>query len=166
MSENQKRWYHYPMVWMVIAIPLSAVIVGGIMLTLSITTFDGLVEDDYYKKGKEINAVLERDEFALAQGIRAQVQIDIATGIIVVDLSSVEAYTFPQDMGLSLLHPTQSRKDVKLLLSKGPDGRYYSELRAPLGDGRWYFRISEPNWRLQKLLEWPVVGRFDLTSDS
>lgn len=166
VTEIQKRWYHYPMVWMVIAIPLSAVIVGAILLTLSITTFDGLVEDDYYKKGKEINAVLERDEFALENGIKAEVQIDADIGIIVVNLSSVTDYTFPQDMGLSLLHPTQSRKDVKLLLSKGLDGRYYSELLAPLSDGRWYFRISEPNWRLQKLLEWPLTSGFDLTSDS
>ncbi len=166
MTENQKHWYHYPMVWMVIAIPMSAVIVGAILLTLSITTFDGLVEDDYYKKGKEINALLERDEFALEQGIKAAVQIDVETGIIVIGLSSVEGYEFPQDLGLSLLHPTQSRKDVKLLLSKGPDGRYYSELLAPLSDGRWYFRISEPNWRLQKLLNWPITSGFDLTSDS
>ncbi len=166
VTENQKHWYHYPMVWMVIAIPLSAVIVGAILLTLSITTFDGLVEDDYYKKGKEINALLERDEFALEQGIKAAVQIDVETGIIVIGLSSVEGYDFPQDLGLSLLHPTQSRKDVKLLLSKGPDGRYYSELLAPLSDGRWYFRISEPNWRLQKLLNWPITSGFDLTSDS
>ncbi len=166
MTENSKKWYHYPMVWMVIAIPASAVIVGTIMITLSIITFDGLVEDDYYKKGKEINQVLERDEFALEQGIKARVQIDAQTGIIVVDLSSQTNYQFPNDMGLSLLHPTQSRKDVKLLLSKGPDGRYYSELLAPLSDGRWYFRISEPNWRLQILLEWPVIEAFDLTSDS
>lgn len=166
VTENQKRWYHFPMVWMVIAIPLSAVIVGAILMTLSITTFDGLVEDDYYKKGKEINAVLERDEFALEQGIKAQIQIDVETGIIVVDLSSMTGYVFPQDMGLSLLHPTRSKKDVKLLLSKGPDGRYYSELLAPLSDGRWYLRIAEPNWRLQKLLDWPVTGGFELTSDS
>jgi len=166
VTEKNKRWYHYPMVWMVIAIPLSAVIVGAIMMTLAITTFDGLVEDDYYKKGKEINQVLARDEFALEQGIRAQVQVDTQTGIIVVDLSSESGYEFPADMGLNILHPTQSKKDVKLLLSKGPDGRYYSELLAPLSDGRWYFRIAEPNWRLQKLLNWPVSGAFEMNSDS
>lgn len=148
--------------WLVIAIPLSAVIVGTIMITLSITTFDGLVEDDYYKKGKEINQLLERDEFALENGIQAKVHIDDQTGVIAVGLSSAANYEFPERMGISLLHPTQSRQDIKLLLQKGPDGRYYSELLEPLKDGRWYFRISEPNWRLQQLITWPVLKKFTI----
>ena len=154
------------MVWMVIAIPLSAVIVGAIMMTLAVTTFDGLVEDDYYKKGKEINQLLARDEFALSNRISADVSIDDQTGIIVVDLKSAEGYAFPEQMGVSLLHPTQSKKDVKLLLAKGPDGRYYTELLQPLTDGRWYFRVSEPKWRLQKLINWPEGTVFTLDSDS
>jgi hypothetical protein len=94
------------------------------------------------------------------------VSIDDQTGIIVVELSNTGGYVFPKQMGLSLLHPTQSKQDVKLLLSQGPDGRYYSELLNPLRDGRWYFRISEPNWRLQKLINWPEGVVFKLNSDS
>lgn len=154
------------MVWLVIAIPLSAVIVGMIMFTIAVTTFDGLVEDDYYKKGKEINQLLARDEFAVDNGISAIVNMDDQTGIIVITLDSAAGYQFPEQMGISLLHPTQSRKDVKLLLTQGPDGRYYSELLQPLSGGRWYFKISEPNWRLQKLISWPVGSNFELNSDS
>ena len=44
MTQDKNEWYQQPMVWLVIAIPLSAVIVGSIMLTLAVTTFDGLVE--------------------------------------------------------------------------------------------------------------------------
>ncbi len=166
MTQARNKWYQQPMVWLVIAIPLSAVIVGSIMFTLAVTTFDGLVEDDYYKKGKEINQLLVRDEFALNNGIIAQVSIDEQTGIIVADLSNTGDYAFPKQMGLSLLHPTQAKQDVKLLLSQGPDGRYYTELLQPLRDGRWYFRVSEPNWRLQKLIHWPEDAAFTLNSDS
>ena len=166
MTEEKSKWYRFPMVWLVIAIPLSAVIVGFIMLTISIKTFDGLVEDDYYKKGKEINQLLARDEFATSNGIHADVSIDDVTGIVVIDLESTGDYPFPQILGLSLLHPTQSKKDVKLLLKQGPDGRYYSELLQPLSHGRWYFRVSEPNWRLQKLISWPEGSAFELNSDS
>jgi hypothetical protein len=153
------------MIWLVIAIPASAVIVGAIMITLSFTTFDGVIEDDYYIKGKEINQLLERDEFALDNGIAAIVQIDDQTGVIAVALNNTTDYEFSDQLGISLLHPTQSRRDVKLLLSKGPDGRYYSELGNPLTDGRWYFRISEPKWRLQKLISWPVSNTFEMNSD-
>lgn len=165
MENLKNKWYQQPMVWMVIAIPFSAVIVGAILLTLSITTNDGLVEDDYYKKGIEINQVLARDEFAVENGINANVKIDVQTGVIVVRLSNASNYEFPAQMGLSLLHPTQSHQDIKLLLSKGPDGSYYSELLKPLTDGRWYFRISEPNWRLQKLISWPLAGDFNMRSE-
>lgn len=164
MTKTGNEWYRYPMVWLVIAIPLSAVIVGSIMITLSFTTFDGLVEDDYYKQGKEINQLLARDDFAVDKGISAQITIDDSTGIIVVDLNSTAAYAFPEQMGMSFLHPTQSHQDVKLVLSKGPDGRYFSELTKPLNKSRWYLRISEPNWRLQKLISWPVPGEFTLDS--
>ena len=166
MTEVQNKWYRQPMVWLVIAIPLSAVIVGVIMITISVITFDGLVEDDYYKKGKEINQLLARDEFALDNGISAIVNIDDQTGIIVIALNSAAGYQFPEQMGISLLHPTRSRQDVKLLLTLGPDGRYYSELLQPLSGVRWYFRISEPNWRLQKLISWPAATSFELNSDS
>ena len=165
MTDSQNKWYRQPMVWLVIAIPLSAVIVGSILLTLSIQTFDGLVEDDYYKKGKEINQVLARDEYALQNGIEAAVSMDAATGIIVIDLSSEANYVFPVQMGLSLLHPTVSAQDVKLLLEQGPDGRYYTELLRPLSKGRWYFRISEPNWRLQKLISWPAEQEFTMRAE-
>ncbi len=165
VTEAQNKWYRQPMVWLVIAIPLSAVIVGSILLTLSIQTFDGLVEDDYYKKGKEINQVLERDEFAFENGIVAAVNMDEQTGIIVVDLRSETNYGFPPQLGLSLLHPTVSAQDVKLLLSQGPDGRYYAELLRPLANGRWYLRISEPNWRLQKLIAWPAEAQTEIRSE-
>ena len=153
------------MVWLVIAIPVTAVIVGAIMLTISIQTFDGLVEDDYYKKGKEINQVLERDEFAHNNGIYAAVNMDEKTGIIVIDLNSEANYSFPEQLGLSLLHPTVSAQDVKLLLKKGPDGRYYAELLRPLSKGRWYLRISEPNWRLQKLIMWPAAVPIEMRNE-
>lgn len=151
----KKPWYRYPMVWFIIAIPLSAVIVGIIMITLSVQTFDGLVEDDYYKKGKEINLDLARDQFAVDQGISGKVSVIDETGVVAIALTSSEGYVFPPKLGLAFLHPTQSMQDRKLLLESGPDGRYYAQLARPLKDGRWYVRVSEPNWRLQTKIVWP-----------
>lgn len=154
-TTEQKPWYKHPMVWLVIAIPVSAVLVGGYLMYLSIITFDGLVEDDYYEKGKEINLVLARDDFAADQGIEANLEIAADTGVVSVSLSSSNQYEFPARLGLAFLHPTQSNHDRKLLLEQGPDGRYFADLTHALKDGRWYVRISEPNWRLQKKFTWP-----------
>lgn len=158
-SVGKKPWYRHPMVWMVIAIPFSAVVVGIILITLSVQTYDGLVEDDYYKRGKEINLDLARDQYAVDNGISAEVHIEPNTGVISVELMSKKAYQFPDNLGLALLHPTQSRQDRKLLLEKGPDGRYHTALARPLKEGRWYVRISEPNWRLQKKFRYPNKTR-------
>ena len=54
-----------------IGIPLSAVIMGIVMLTLAIQSWSGLVVDDYYRKGKQINRVLARDKLAYELGLAA-----------------------------------------------------------------------------------------------
>ena len=40
---------------MVLAIPASAVVAGAVILVLANTTWDGLVADDYYQQGMQIN---------------------------------------------------------------------------------------------------------------
>ena len=66
-----ESWKTQPYVWMLILIPFSAVVVGMIMLTLAIKSDTGLVVDDYYKKGKQINQVLARDLAASTMGLSA-----------------------------------------------------------------------------------------------
>ena len=60
MSEK-KPWYAEPWVWLMISFPLAAVIGGMITIYLAVLTSDGLVVDDYYKRGKAINVDLARD---------------------------------------------------------------------------------------------------------
>ena len=63
------NWKQEPLVWLLIAIPAAAVIMGIVMLTLAIKSYSGLVIDDYYKHGKQINRVLARDRFAHELGL-------------------------------------------------------------------------------------------------
>ncbi|MCP3870777.1 MAG: FixH family protein [Gammaproteobacteria bacterium] len=161
-SPEKKPWYSYPIMWLIVAIPLSAVFVGSYLMYLSIVTFDGLVEDDYYQKGKDINLDLARDDFAAEKGIQANITISAETGVVSVALTAAKEYAFPDPLGLAFLHPTQSNQDRKLLLQRGPDGRYFAELNKPLKDGRWYARVSEPNWRLQKRFVWPETKALEL----
>jgi hypothetical protein len=64
--------------WLVIAFPLTAVIVGFVSLALAIRSDDGMVEDDYYKQGMTINRMLDRDKAAAAEGLTATVELDAA----------------------------------------------------------------------------------------
>ncbi len=76
------------MVWMLLAIPLSSVCVGGVMLWLAIHNEDGLVVDDYYKRGLQINRTLERDAVAARYALSSDLRFVGATGQIVATVES------------------------------------------------------------------------------
>ena len=52
-TDKNKPWHSYPLVWMMIAIPFSAVIMGVVMIWLAVDTDDGLVADDFFILGKQ-----------------------------------------------------------------------------------------------------------------
>ncbi len=70
-----ERWYREPWPWIVMIAPAAAVLGGAVMLWLAISTYDGLVSDDYYKQGLAINQVLRRDERAAELGYRAHASL-------------------------------------------------------------------------------------------
>lgn len=51
-------WYRFPLVWMVIGGPGVVVIASFATLWLALRTPDPVVDEDYYRKGVEINSTL------------------------------------------------------------------------------------------------------------
>jgi len=62
-----------------ILIPAVSVVMGGIMLWLAISSFDGMVDDDYYQRGLQINQDLNRDSVALKAGIKGRLTTDLTS---------------------------------------------------------------------------------------
>ena len=85
-----RRWYQEPLVWMLIAIPGSAVVMGAVMLTLATSTYDGLVADDYYKRGLQINRSIAREKHAASHGIAAKQDKKVTYDLDVVFKNSSE----------------------------------------------------------------------------
>lgn len=143
-------WYRYPMVWMLIAIPFSAVVMGVIMIWLAITTDDGLVADDYYKQGMAINRDLHRNTQAQSIGISAALEMTESEGVIRVSVAlnkgALESY--PDSLQLKLQYATHDHNDVQLLLNHGLDDQYIGLISQPLIQGKWYLELSEGDWRL------------------
>ncbi len=69
-------WYRDRWPWLLIAGPGIVVVAGFVTLWLAIASDDGLVADDYYKRGLAINRVLERTQRAAALGLLATVDVD------------------------------------------------------------------------------------------
>ncbi|MCG6938202.1 MAG: FixH family protein [Gammaproteobacteria bacterium] len=142
LSKNNKPWYRFPLVWMLVAIPFSAVIMGVVMVWLAVDTNDGLVVDDYYKQGLEINRVIERDKKAAELGISAVIVFDNSARIIKTKFDKGSLVTFPERLQVQLQHATRANSDISIWLDHGIDNQYIGYLDHTITEGIWYFQIS------------------------
>ena len=153
--EHQNQpWYRNPMVWLVILFPSLAVIGGIITIVIAMNTEDGLVVDNYYKKGLEINQDIRHDQTASELGISAFVDVNARTGEILVSISSEKELELPQSLAFHLIHRTRSGQDQQTMLSRMADSaEYRGYLRPPVIEGRWTIQVgSENHWRLRQNL--------------
>lgn len=161
MSEQHRPWYREPFVWLIIAFPLTSVILGVTLYIVADRTKDGLVVDDYYKKGKEINLSLARDQAAQHAGLRAQVQLDAATQKVVMSLSAKPGVTLPNTISLRWLHATRDGFDRTQELLQVSPGQYRATF-PELAPGRWYLHAEAQDWRIQGSLRVPAETRLSL----
>ena len=164
-SNNQlptagRPWFREPMVWMVILIPVSAVIVGAVMLTFAIRSDDGLVVDDYYKQGKEINRVLARTEEAARLGVVASIQFD-QLGQVQIHLDQKFQADPMSAVTLSLVHRTRAGLDRKSTLIRYADGIYRGQMTLP-DTGVWAVQLEADHWRVTGTMAQPGVSKLVL----
>jgi hypothetical protein len=156
-----RPWYREPLVWLIITFPLTAVIAGFFTLYLAIISKDGLVVDDYYQKGKEINKSLARDRAAAQHGLHAGVFLDAARQEVVVQLGAAKGHNLPDRLELRWLHATRDGFDRKQMLIRSPEGNYRSAF-PELAPGHWYVQLEAQDWRLQGSLRIPGEVRLEL----
>jgi len=157
-----RAWYREPLVWLIITFPLIAVIAGFTTMYLAYTTRDGMVVDDYYQKGKEINQSLARDVAAAQRALHAKLWLDATQTDLTVQLSAAAGnQPLPETLMLRWLHATRAGFDRSQMLTRSPDGRYHVAFPA-LAPGHWYVQIEAQDWRLQGSLRIPGEVRLEL----
>jgi hypothetical protein len=154
-----KPWYKMPLVWLLITIPLSAVIAGIATAIIAFKTDDGLVKDDYYTYGKQINKVIKRDKVAESIGLSAALHFDYEASTVTTMMNSTTGYDLPAAISVEFLHATRAGNDRMVTLQRTPQGNYFSILPA-LVDGHWIVQLSAENWRLSGHLY--VPGKSDI----
>ena len=160
MNANSPRpppWYREPLVWMVLAIPATAVLGGVVMLVLANLTWDGLVADDYYRQGMQINRSLARDAEAARLGLAATLTFP-APGVVEVRLADSHgtAAAGGERLTLRFAHATRSGADVRVRLTRSADGGWRGTL-PPLPPGKWYAELGNGQWRLTAPARMPLV---------
>lgn len=161
-TREQKPWYLQPWVWLLIALPATAVIGGMVSLYLAITTSDGLVVDDYYTRGKAINRDLARDRAAQSHRLEARFDLDIAGNRVTLTLLSPD-YVPPREARLAFLHPTQPGHDQRIMLERIGEGQYAGVI-GELGRGKWYVQLEADDWRLSGRMQLPLSAPVVLTA--
>jgi hypothetical protein len=150
-KESPTSWYREPYVWLLIAIPLASVVGSVITGRLALRSDDGVVVDDYYKRGLEINRALERDRKAAELGLHADIQLSPELDSFRIVLHGNDAFSPPDDLIVSFLHATRSGFDKQLAVKQTGDRLY----QAPLPDlikGSWHVQIEAGDWRVLKTL--------------
>ncbi len=149
MMAEKYPWYKNGYVWLVIFLPLSAVIGGIITIRLAIISDDGLVSDDYYQEGLQINRLLERDKKAEKLGLSTTINFDYPEKKVKVLVSAKPEFSYPEKLKLSFLHRTRKGFDKVVTLKHINDSLYEASL-PKLVKGNWYVQIETDDWRVLK----------------
>lgn len=152
-------WYKQGWPWALIAIPLSAVLFGFLMLFVAGRYPDDLVSDDYYRDGLAINQQLVRDRRAAEQGVRIRL-LGVVDGQVRFGVSNAT----DSAILMNLHHVVDGDKDRQAVLYPQAHPGIYSTTDPALvdlmqGRGIWYmeFEGADDPWRVQQRVELPVA---------
>jgi len=142
-----KPWYREPWPWILMAGPAAVIVAGAVTVWLAVSSADGLVADDYYRRGLAINQEIRRDRAVLDLGIAASVEA--RNGVLRVRLTGGRAA--PEALLAQLVHATRAGHDQRLRLARVAPGIYEALLPA-LPAGRWRLVLEDPRreWRIVK----------------
>lgn len=140
-----KPWYREPWPWILMSGPAAVLVAGAATIWIAFASADGLVADDYYKRGLAINKTLAREEEARKQGISAAVVFD--KDVLRIRLKGAN----PEALFVHLAHATRAGYDHRLRLAPAGGGAYEAALPA-MPRGRWHLIIEDPRgaWRIAR----------------
>jgi hypothetical protein len=139
-------WYRQLWPWLLAAGPAIVVVAALATAFIAASTDDGVIADDYYKRGLMINRELDRTERAEALRLGAVVTFAPDGSVRVVLEGDA-----PPEVKLTLAHPTRAGYDRAIALKRGADGVYVGRLDAPI-EGRRHVTVETTSWRLATTL--------------
>ncbi|MBK7015325.1 MAG: FixH family protein [Sulfuritalea sp.] len=154
---KERPWYREPWPWILAAGPFIVVVAGIYTAWLAIKSNDGLVTDDYYKKGLAANQTIARNELAASLGLVAGVRI-VGERMQVSLRSANSAFVMPMTLAVSISHPTRAGLDQTRVLTRDASG-YSADFRLPAA-GHWLVLLEDEakSWRLMGNVVLPSNG--------
>lgn len=150
-------WYKQRWPWILMSLPATSIVLSTSLLYFAVTSNDGLVVDDYYARGRVIDQTIARATYAADLGLVADVTLRAEE--VSVSLSANDGVALPDELLVSIIHPTRAGFDQVLRLPQH-DGVYAGTIE-PLTIGRWRLRIEDGErvWRLHGAATLPDENR-------
>ncbi len=145
MSSVHAPWYRHRWPWLLMSGPFVVVVAGIGTAVIAARSSDGLVTEDYYRKGIAINGELARERHASDLGVVAR--LSFGDRAVRVELSP----SAPPAAGLhlALSHPARGKHDEAIEMALiGPNLYEGSLPAAPQGVSRIVLEDRDRTWRL------------------
>ena len=155
-------WYRDRWPWLLIAGPAIVVVAGLATAWIAWSTDDGVVADDYYRRGLVINKQIERSNRGEALGLGALLTIAI-DGAVRVELSGLAEGVAPPTVRLRLTNATRAGLDRAATLERGTGSAYTGRVEPP-PPGRWLVTVETDAWRLPTAETGDLLGEVRLGS--
>lgn len=152
-----RPWYREPWPWILAAGPIIVVIAAIYTAWLAVKSNDGLVTDDYYRKGLSANQTIARSEEAAKMGLVARIRV--GTDVLSVRLQASDGkFVMPPTLMATITHPTRAGLDQSRVLTRSGDS-YAGEFRLPAA-GHWLVLLEDERktWRLMGNVILPANG--------
>lgn len=165
MLNKKSTWWNEPMVWLIIALPVAAVIGASTSAWIAIKNADTPVIEEHAKQGMGIiSLAAERDRKAAELG--AEATLSAQPGRLTLTLSGHFA-TPPKHLLLTLAHPSNADLDMVVLLEPAGDNEYAAAY-ASIPDGKRLLDLSPSDkaWRLTGQWQAPFTGSTQLSVSS
>lgn len=137
--------------------PAMVIVASFVTLWLAISSNDGLVSEEYYKKGLAINQTLALSERARTLGLEAGLRLTLDSASVRLRAQD-PAFTAPTRIRVTISHPTRAGLDQSQLLTLH-EGRYGGPFRLPAA-GHWLVLVEDEarSWRILGNVVLPAAG--------
>lgn len=143
-----RPWQREPWPWLLAAGPLAVVVASLSSAWIAVKSEDGLVAEDYYKRGLLINQKLRQTaaspELKLGATLRVADGGEVRARLEGLPPASSET---PSTLRLKLTHPKHSANDLVVTLTRDAGGDYVGFLPAQT-PGRWIVILESDAWQL------------------
>jgi hypothetical protein len=158
-------WYKEPWPWILMTGPIIVIIAGVITAIIAIKTSDGLVTEDYYKKGLAANQTIARSDQATKLGLT--VGLRLTSEAITLRLQVADkSFVAPPNLVVTISHPTRAGLDQTQTLVRQGDS-YTGPVKLPSA-GHWLVLVEDQTnqWRVMGNVILPANGEIVIGSNT